>query len=66
MNAATYFLSVRERTQTGGAGKAVSIVPEKYSWAHINKEGCGDLPAFHAQTRGYLTTTGMSGNRWVT
>ena len=26
------FLSVRERMQTGGAGKAVSIVPEKYSW----------------------------------
>jgi len=60
------FLSVRERMQTGGAGKAVSIVPEKYSWAHINKEGCGDLPAFHAQTRGYLTTTGMSEKHWVT
>jgi type I restriction enzyme M protein len=25
------FLSGRERTQTGSAGKAVSIVPEKYS-----------------------------------
>jgi len=45
------FLSVREHTQTGGAGKAGSIVPEKYSWPTLIKEGGGDLPAFHAQTR---------------
>ena len=60
------FLSVREHTQTGGAGKAGGIVPEKYSWPTLIKEDGGDLPAFHAQTRGYLTTTGMSGKRWVT
>lgn len=32
------FLSVRERTQTGCAGKAVSIVPEKYSWPTLIKK----------------------------
>jgi hypothetical protein len=44
------FLSVREHTQTGGAGKADSIAPEKYSWPTLIKEDGGDLPAFHAQT----------------
>ncbi len=32
------FLSVREHTQTGGAGKAGGIVPEKYSWPTLIKK----------------------------
>jgi len=32
------FLSVREHKQTGGAGKAVNIVPEKYSWPTLIKK----------------------------
>lgn len=44
------FLSVREHKQTGGAGKADNLIPEKYSWPTLIKEDGGDLSAFHAQT----------------
>ena len=34
------FLPVRDKTQTGGAGKSKSIVPKKYGWpSQMKKDG---------------------------
>ena len=36
-------LPVRERTQTGGAGKQSSIVPKNYDWPSLVKKDGDDL-----------------------